>query len=616
MNWYPIGLLIITIFSLAWVGIGLYSWFAGPKRARTAPGVPADSMGKVLVLTAAVGGGHEAAGRTVRIELEHAGYAVAMTDGLKEMSRALDWLLVRGYRRQVTGVPRTLGAVFAVTSLRAGAAIVRSLVGLVFAKRLLGTLSKESPDLVISTYPLVTCALGRLRKKGRLHAPVVAVVPDYGVHPLWVDPCVDMHLVVSKPSAALAEMAGGVASAVRLPVAPAFQEAPDREEARTMLGLPKEGFVVLVVGGAWGIGNLGEAARCAAGENCRTIVVTGSNTSLRKRLAAEFSCEENVLILGWRDDLPILMAAADCMIQNAGGMTCLEAMEVGLPILMFDPIRGHGEFNARVMERAGVANWVRRAKDLSALLVAASRQEISLRAPQTDTFAPSVSKTITPLTQNARRPTVTRHRPVLVPRPALLTSVAVLASLLWLAFASPGVALAARELHLQVPGYAPSPGNVSLGVKVDDPATAAALEGVASREQVPVTIFATSRGAKGLGPATDIEFGVAEEPSGDKLPSLSERQEDRSTASVIQRYTNTPPEYFLAAPRTDLAALADAPANTRLVMPEWAGSGGSRAGLLVLNASDLGPEAARHQFLRTLQKVRHGGFRCVTLSRL
>jgi UDP-N-acetylglucosamine:LPS N-acetylglucosamine transferase len=55
--------------------------------------------------------------------------------------------------------------------------------------------------------------------------------------------------------------------------------------------LPREDFVILVVGGAWGIGNLKKATRCAAGSAAYTVVVTGNNISLEKRLAAEFSCE-------------------------------------------------------------------------------------------------------------------------------------------------------------------------------------------------------------------------------------------------------------------------------------------------------------------------------------
>ena len=50
---------------------------------------------KILIFTAAVGGGHEAVGQAVRAELERAGHGVVMADGLRRMSRVLDWLLVR-----------------------------------------------------------------------------------------------------------------------------------------------------------------------------------------------------------------------------------------------------------------------------------------------------------------------------------------------------------------------------------------------------------------------------------------------------------------------------------------------------------------------------------------
>ncbi len=605
MSAYSI-IVLAFLFLLVWTGLSIYVRLAGEERSEDGQTFPAGSKGKVLILTAAVGGGHEAAGRAVRAELECAGYTVTMADGLRTMSRILDLALVRGYRRQVRGVPRTLSAVFALTSRRAGAAAIRILVGSLFARRLLATLSKERPDLVVSTYPLVTSALGRLRKNGRLRVPAIAVIADYGVHPLWVDPRVDLHLVVSRPSAELAESAGGITSLVRMPVAPALRGAPSREEARSALGLSREGFVILIVGGAWGIGNLQEAARCAAGSGASTIVVTGSNTALQRRLAAEFAREENVQVLGWRDDLPVLMAAADCLIQNAGGMTCIEAIENHLPIVMFDPIPGHGELNASIMERAGAASWVHGAEALGALLRSASRQEISLRAPQTEPSAPTISDAITPLLGDTPQPVVARRPSSLSLRPALLTGVAVLASFLWLVFAPPGVALAARELHLRVPGYAPSPGKISLGIRVDNPATAAALERSALRERVPLTIFATSQGAKGLHPAADLEFGVVEEPAGDRLPSLSERRKARTTAAEVQRDTGTYPNYFLASPRPDLAALAEAPPHTRMVMPERTSGDQPRPGLLVLDASDLGPDAARDQFLLTLQKIRDG----------
>src|SRR3982751_7751 len=105
-------------------------------------------------------------------------------------------------------MPKSLDISFAVTSRRPGAVILQFAVGLLFASRLLKVVQKEQPNLVVSTYPLVTAALGRLRKNGRLQVPAVAIVPDYGVHSLWVVSAADLHLVPSHHSAELVERAG------------------------------------------------------------------------------------------------------------------------------------------------------------------------------------------------------------------------------------------------------------------------------------------------------------------------------------------------------------------------------------------------------------------------
>ena len=334
------------------------------------------SRPRVLVLTARVGGGHEAVGRTVAAELVAAGYEVESHDGLRAMGRGLNWAVSAGYRSQARRMPASLGAVFAITGHPAGAAGVRRAVGLSHAGRLMRLIDRVEPDAVISTYPLVTAALGRLRLAGSLSAPALAVIPDYGVHPLWVVPGLDLHLVASAASARLAAAAGGRAVPVRMPVAAGFADAPDRDAARGTLGLPSDAFVALLVGGVLGIGDLEGAAACALGSGALAMVVTGENAQLKRRLERRFVGQANARILGWRDDMPALMAAADCLVQNAGGMTCLEAIEVGLPIIFFDPIRGHGELNADVMEGEGLARVARTQKELRRLLAADARRGV------------------------------------------------------------------------------------------------------------------------------------------------------------------------------------------------------------------------------------------------
>lgn len=388
---------------------------------------------RVLVLTARVGGGHEAVGRTVGAELTAAGYEVESRDGLRAMGPGLNWAITTGYRNQARHVPASLGTIFAVTSHPASSAAIRRAVGALHARRLGRIFREVEPDVVISTYPLVTAALGRLRRKGSLTAPALAVIPDYGVHPLWVVPGLDLHLVASPESARLATAAGGRAVPVRMPVAAGFGEAPDREVARASLGIPSDAFVALLVGGVWGIGDLEGAAACAIDAGAYTVVVTGENAQLRRRLRRRFAGEPRAHILGWRDDMPVLMAAADRLVQNAGGMTCLEAIEVGLPIVLFDPIRGHGELNAEVMEREGVARVARTRGELCRLLNAEGRQHgpaalgDDQRAEVTSLIPALLGRGVLPQTSSRRR-----SSPL---RPAV-AGAAMVALISWTLFAS------------------------------------------------------------------------------------------------------------------------------------------------------------------------------------
>ena len=59
-------------------------------------------------------------------------------------------------------------------------------------------------------------------------------------------------------------------------------------------------------------------------------------------------------VLGWTLDMPRFLAAADVIVENAGGLTAMEACAAGVAVVSFRPIPGHGRENARAMVRAGV----------------------------------------------------------------------------------------------------------------------------------------------------------------------------------------------------------------------------------------------------------------------
>ena len=199
--------------------------------------------------------------------------------------------------------------------------------------------------------------LGRLRRTGRLTAPVAAVLTDPSVHPLCVAGGVDVHLA---PGRATADQVRGMAApvlAVSPIVDPAFRPVRDRAErdaTRRRLGLPADEHLAVVIAGSWGVGDVEATARDIARTGLALpVVVCGRNESLRRRLAGAGSA----VALGWVTAMPDLLRAADVVVHNAGGLSSVEAMASGVPVLSYRCLPGHGVANAAVLEAARLSPW-------------------------------------------------------------------------------------------------------------------------------------------------------------------------------------------------------------------------------------------------------------------
>ena len=58
------------------------------------------------------------------------------------------------------------------------------------------------------------------------------------------------------------------------------------------------------------------------------------------------------------------------VVQNAGGLTSLEAMASGVPVLSYRCLPGHGITNAAALDEAGLAVWIREESRLAPVLAA------------------------------------------------------------------------------------------------------------------------------------------------------------------------------------------------------------------------------------------------------
>jgi processive 1,2-diacylglycerol beta-glucosyltransferase len=359
------------------------------------PLLPDPEGKRVAIVSGSYGAGHDAAAAEIAQRLTGAGADVTTHDVVTLLPLSLGRLLRSAYYAQLRRAPATWGTT--LSYVEPGRALHRLAVGVLGLgdERVVGAVGGS--DLVIATHPFAAQALGAARSRGLLSVPVVTYLTDPSVHPLWVHPCVDLHLAIHDLAAEQARHWCGRTVTVQPVVRVGRRTGVDPLAAYETYG-PR----ALVTGGSLGIGELEQSARDIAGTGVMTpIVACGTNDALRQRIAQL----TGVVALSWRDDLPDVIAACDCVVQNAGGFTSLEALAAGTPLLTYRPIPGHGVTNAVNLEQAGQAPWPRDVAALRHALTAVLAAERHDRIPHD---APTVLEVLTGDPAGTRRPWRTR----------------------------------------------------------------------------------------------------------------------------------------------------------------------------------------------------------------
>lgn len=311
--------------------------------------------GNILIFSARMGAGHDGAANELARRVRARGHRACVVDFLNAFPKPLAIAWERFYTTQLRRWPESYENSYQLFYRYPAlwgpfVRFERVLAG----RRSLDWIRTNKPDVIVSTYSFATLVIGRLREENLIEVPTVAYLTDFGVHPRTVHPAIDLHLAVH--AVAAADTKQYVPGRVESPgpaVRPAFQSCrPERAPAREKLGFSDDDCVVLVVCGSWGIGTNLAAAVDALSRDGRFRVVTacGKDQKLKARLEAAGSGTA----IGWTDEIPLYMAAADVLVENAGGLSSLEAFAAGVPVVSFDPIPGHGRDNVRAMVRAGV----------------------------------------------------------------------------------------------------------------------------------------------------------------------------------------------------------------------------------------------------------------------
>ena len=341
---------------------------------------------RILIATITAGGGHLAAAAA----LDEAWRAsrpddvLERIDLLKFFSPLHRKIHSDGYLQLVERAPEIWGMVFAKTD---NPKVARSMNKL---KRLFPSGSRQKferhvkhfkPDAVLCTHylPLELLGAPASRRHGRaeklaggtpaLPGPfVVSVITDFEAHALWMDSCVDLYCVAAEETKARLVARGAVAGnivATGIPIAAKFSSKVDVRAVRKNYGLRDDLRVLLVLSGGFGMGPVAKilAELDKVPNEFQTVVVTGRNEELRRDLAAQ-DRKHPTHVLGFSSNMHELMAIADLVITKPGGLTSSEALAMGKPLFILNPIPGQEAANSDFLLERGAAGKVNRVEDL------------------------------------------------------------------------------------------------------------------------------------------------------------------------------------------------------------------------------------------------------------
>ena len=366
---------------------------------------------RILIATATAGGGHLAAAAALEEAWKRAypGDAVKKVDILDYTPKLYRKAYSEGYVRLAEKTPELYAHAFRKSD---NAELVRRLTkwrrlaARLIAPEFIRLVRDFKPDAVLCPHFMPPEALGSGSSGPRPR--IMTIVTDFEAHALWMEPSVDMYFVAAEETKARL-IARGVAPkkihVTGIPISGRFLKPTAAGPIRKSLRLSPQRATVLVLAGGLGMGPLEETLRQIdqSPAALQVIVVAGKNEKLRDRLKAQ-PHKHPTAVLGFATNMHELMAAADLIVTKPGGLTSSEALAMGKPLLIVNPLPGQEEANSDFLLERGAAAKINRLEDLpfrlSQLMTpkrlkAMARAARSLGRPRAaDTICHAVRKTI------------------------------------------------------------------------------------------------------------------------------------------------------------------------------------------------------------------------------
>ena len=292
---------------------------------------------KILILSCSTGGGHNAAGKAVKEQLEKKGHEAVMLDPFSLKSDKTASTVGNAYLLAAGKAPGFFGFIYkigsSISSSRHKSPVYYA--NTLMVKRLKAYLDENHFDAVVMPHlfpaEMMTC-----------------MKRDYYIIPH--EDLLEEDIEKGLPAEKLYPFG--------IPVSPSFQKKTDKEKAKVKLHLPADKPVYLVMSGSMGFGKMHlfvfELTRKLTHDE-QLIIICGNNKKTQRILKYTYYRNKNVHITGFTEHVSDYMDASDVIFTKPGGLTSTEALVKNIPVVYTAAIPGCETKNREFFVSRGLA---------------------------------------------------------------------------------------------------------------------------------------------------------------------------------------------------------------------------------------------------------------------
>ncbi len=303
-------------------------------------------MADILILTASFGMGHNSVSYALKeqIEAEDKHGKIVIADILEIVNPKVKNFSSKMYSELTENYPLVYNTFYDI-KVNNKNNIIDNIFSNIYYKKFYEYMEIEKPKLIISTFPLCSCIVSKIKEEYNVKVNLITVITDVVDSWEWIYKETNIYLVPTNEIKNKLICKGVDKNIIIVTGIPVKKEFIHKNVNFSY----KDKNSILVV--LSGIDNISKDIlnKLDNNNNFKILIVTGRNRKLYKKLSA---CEySNIEVYGYVNNLDKMMDESVFIVTKPGGVTIFEAINKELPLIVLNSNIGQEKGNIEFIKQ-------------------------------------------------------------------------------------------------------------------------------------------------------------------------------------------------------------------------------------------------------------------------